>query len=119
MVLTHLPIHLLTHLLTHSFTYLLTYLLTYSSTHSFTLTHLLTYSPTHLLTHLLLGIADIWSHPFFRGIKLEDINIRHLTPPFVPLDDDASLLDSVNLDDIEAADSNAPPYTGDYDYAAY
>ena len=117
MVLTHSSTHLLTHSLTHLLTHSLTYSLTHSPTHS--ITHLLTYSLTHLLTHLLLGIADIWSHPFFRGIKLEDINIRHLTPPFVPLDDDASLLDSVNLDDIEAADSNAPPYTGEYDYSAY
>ena len=109
MVLTHSLTHSLTYSFTHSLTYSLTCLLNYSLTHSLTC----------LLIHLLLGIADIWSHPFFRGIKLEDINIRHLTPPFVPLDDDASLLDSVNLDDIEAADSNAPPYTGEYDYSAY
>ena len=50
---------------------------------------------------------------------MEDINIRQVTPPFVPVDDDASLLDSVNLDDIDAADSNAPPFGDEYDYSAY
>ena len=81
---------------------------------------LVVYGPNKRIGVLRGGMAEVFEHRFFKdhSLSITNINNRSHKPPFLPADDDMSLID-VNYEDCEAADADAPEYTGSFDFSHF